>query len=217
MNNLQYLIVLLLAIVIIWLPPGQGINEVFNYRQLRDTDFKGIADKIHDKIRNYVKTTLQPEKIEAQLQKLTFVVKTVDGKTLETNFSAGLESVFNGKEKILQNIKDKAEKAEMDYGYDQVFDEEHAYFNMRDIKTQYNENQSLAIEPKFSDSVRVNFTHSFVQVPTNVYAYKKSVLDQVTWGAELDETFEGNFKNSSGTLLYQYFGDASTGKAEFVF
>jgi len=72
--------------------------------------------------------------------------------------------------------------------------------------------------PEFSDTVPVNLTRSFVQVPTNVYAYKKTVLDQVSWGQKIDESFVENYYNvSDRKLLYQFYGDSATGNISRIY
>ena len=61
---------------------------------------------------------------------------------------------------------------------------------------------------EFSDQFKVSLNYSFVQVPTNTYKEKQSVLRQVEWSKNLDKGFKENYK-SSKDLQYQYYGDTS--------
>ena len=192
-------------------PPVRSQLQVSDFAYLNDVLVDKIMKNFDKAVKDFFNNTVRTDLVNEALDKLKFEVKTVKGQKLEDDFTSGIESVFNGTKAALNNIRDKAETAEMNHDYT-VKREADRYFNMRDISEHYNINDSVRIMPEFSDTVPVNLTNSFVQVPTNVFAYKKTVLDQITWGQKIDKSFIENYSNlSDGKLLYQFYGDSATG------
>ena len=215
MHRVRVILLLLFAILHL-LPEPTDSQQIFNgFVHLNNDVVKIMVEKFRVSLTDYLSQRIQPELVKNELDKLKYNVETVDGEQLQNSFTAGVQHLLDDKMKVLVELKDKAETAELGHTYEEkpVRD---PYFNMRDIGDIYDYNTTVKMVPTFSDSVPVNLTDSFVQVPTNVFAYKSEVLNQVTWGKKLDAQFRKNYDESNNTLLYQYFGDASTGKAYWL-
>ena len=191
-------------------------QEEYFFDSLKDEIVKTLVNRFHTSLTEYLEIQIKPNEVKSELQKLKYKVDSVNGKELETAFAGGLQHLLDDKRKVLEVIKEEAELAEQAHKHNPDLDRQ-PYFNMRDIGKTYDYNTTVKIVPTFSDTTPINLTDSFVQVPTNVFAYKSEVLNQVSWGKKLDKNFTENFNKSNGTLLYQYFGDASTGKNIYLY
>ena len=201
-----------LSLMLILMPQYTDSQQIISEMIFLTND---VVDEIVHEFRisltQYLAERIQPELIQEKLDSLDYNVESVDGERLENKFTAGVQELLDSKTKVLIDLKNKAETAEQSHVH-VVKPAREPYFNMRDVGEVYDYNTTVKQVPTFSNSVPVNLTDSFVQVPTNVFAYKSEVLNQVTWGKKLDHQFITNYNQSNHTLLYQYFGDASTGK-----
>lgn len=167
-------------------------------------------DKIQslaDSFDEFLKQHLKYEKIEQELGKIKYIKHEADSERLVETFKNNLEKLFKEKEKILDGIKTSIENAKLNYTSGPSrndFVQEFDYNNMRDEGTI----KRVDFENDFSTEFKVNLTHSFVQVPTNIYKFKQSVLQQVEWSQHVDNTFQQNYEANSN-LQYQYYGDSS--------
>ena len=81
------------------------------------------------------------------------------------------------------------------------------YFNMREVSV--NDTTMINITTTFSTRIPVNTKNSFVQIPTNIYAYKPEMLNTVNWTEGLDETFRENYRKANKSMSFQFYGDRS--------
>lgn len=201
-----------LSVMLLLLPRYTDSQQIISEMAFLDeVAVKKIVSRFRVKLTQYLDERIQPKRIQEKLDSLDYTVETVDGKRLENAFTSGVQELLGDKTKVLVALKNETEKAEQSHVYVEKPPRE-PYFNMRDVGDVYDYNTTVKSVPTFSTSVPVNLTDSFVQVPTNVFAYKSEVLNQVTWAKKLDHQFVTNYNQSNHTLLYQYFGDASTGK-----
>ena len=170
---------------------------------------KAASESISEVLLEYTNDITNYKNIQESFDKLLRIDKQIKGSELIVEFTQGVEDLLKEKTVVLNDIKETAEKSEEDHAYKEKM-KTFKYLNMRSIKST--DNISLVLNPMFSKTVKVNMTDSFVQVPTNIYSQKVSVLNTVAWTEALDETFNSSFIKSGGKLLYQYYGD-STGNA----
>ncbi|XP_066920408.1 voltage-dependent calcium channel subunit alpha-2/delta-3-like [Clytia hemisphaerica] len=166
-------------------------------------DIQPFANSFDD----FLKEHLKYDKIESELQKVKYIKRKADSAELVQTFKTNLETLFKEKEKILDGIKTSIENAKLNYTSSPTsndFVQEFDYNNMRDEGS----NKRVGFVDDFSTEFKVNLTHSFVQVPTNIYKFKQSVLQQVEWSQHVDNTFQQNYAKNSN-LQYQYYGDSS--------
>lgn len=162
------------------------------------------------RIDEYAKAVTSYQDIKTELAKLkdnnSLKIKKADNKAVLNEFKKHIENIFVKKTIALQNIKDKVLKVKKSYVYDKDL-VKLDYINMR--KINLSDNISIKIEKDFSSKILINMSKSFVQIPTNIYAYKPEILNTVRWTAKLDKTFKQNFKKSNKSLLFQFYGDRS--------
>ena len=156
-----------------------------------------------DKFNKLLQEHVRYEEIELELNKIDYKTVTINSQDLVNDFSKKVDELFKEKVKVVDKIKVSIEQAKSNdtsRGYIEATD----YHNMRGDTV----GDDVVYVDEFSDQFKVSLNYSFVQVPTNTYKEKQSVLRQVEWSKNLDKGFKENYK-SSKDLQYQYYGDTS--------
>lgn len=135
-----------------------------------------------------------------------FEVKNLNGTEISADFGKSLEKLLQSKTKALLKIKNAIESADKTQVYDSNL-KEYKYRNVHYIST---DNTTLVVYPQFSTTVAINVSHSFVQIPTNIYEKDVTVLNSVKTSEVLNNVFVSN-RADDPTLLWQYYGDATNG------
>ena len=173
--------------------PCTAQQSVYSFASLKDDLVKTLVNRFHTSLTEYLEKRIKPNEVKSELQKLKYKVESVNGEDLETAFAGGLQNLLDDKRKVLEVIKEEAELAEQAHKHDPNPNHQ-PYFNMRDIGKTYDYNSTVKIVPTFSDNTPINLTDSFVQVPTNVFAYKSEVLNQVSWGEKTGRKIHGKLR-----------------------
>jgi len=171
---------------------------------VKDTEIQHLSTTFTNFLRKHVKHDL----IEQELNKIQYTTMDVNSSDLVTGFTKGMQQLLQEKVKVVDAIKTSVENLRINFTRNNRYSEtvkEFDYYNMRDIENE----EDLKITNSFTEDFKVDLNHSFVQVPTNIYKFKQSVLQQVQWSKELDKGFKENFADGNKDLQYQYYGDAS--------
>ena len=162
-----------------------------------------LKQQMTDKFNKLLQEHVRYEEIEFELNKIDYKTVTINSQDLVNDFSKKVDELFKEKVKVVDKIKvaiEQAKSNDTNRGYIEATD----YHNMRGDTV----GDDVVYVDEFSDQFKVSLNYSFVQVPTNTYKEKQSVLRQVEWSKNLDKGFKENYK-SSKDLQYQYYGDTS--------
>lgn len=162
-----------------------------------------LKQEMTDKFNKLLQEHVRYKEIELELNKIDYKTVTINSQNLADVFSQKVNELFQEKVKVVDKIKVSIEQAKSNdtsRGYIEATD----YHNMRGDTV----GDDVVYVDEFSDQFKVSLNYSFVQVPTNTYKEKQSVLRQVEWSKNLDKGFKENYK-SSKDLQYQYYGDTS--------
>ena len=124
-----------------------------------------------------------------------YQTKEIFMQLLAKEYSRNLANMMLHKVNALFKIKKKIlDMADENIQYQSNYE----YLNLR-----YNRN--VRIEIVYSTSIAVNLSHSFVQVPTDVFDGSKEIIRTAQFTKGLDKVFIENYKHDA-TCAWQYFG-----------
>ncbi|KAG8188011.1 hypothetical protein JTE90_009887 [Oedothorax gibbosus] len=165
------------------------------------------------------------QKIEAKYQELGASVEWVDATQMIEEMRTDVQTVLSWKKLAIDRIREAAEHAAAGHQHDKNIKFE--YYNAREAEEKEESNKiesnDIIVESKPQKSIRdlelkphrnfanapVNFNHSSVHVPTNVYDKDPKVLNSIKWSEYLTFIFKNNLAVDP-SLNWQYFG-SSTG------
>ena len=162
-----------------------------------------LKQQMTDKFNKLLQEHVRYKEIEVELGKINYEAAPINSQDLVDEFSQRVHNLFQEKVKVVDKLKVSIEQAKSNdtsKGYLEATD----YHNMRSDTI----GEEVVFVDEFSDQFKVSLNYSFVQVPTNTYKEKQSVLRQVEWSKHLDKGFKENYK-ASKDLQYQYYGDTS--------
>ena len=172
------------------------------YGDINIDDVNKVANKIQKVLSTLLKNVTQYKQLQEKLQKLNdekiLILKEIDVEKTTSSFKQNIQNVFSEYIEALKNIKTKAEDLSKTYKHDpdiSIFQ----YYSQH-----YIDKTKLAPNAHFNN-MAVNFTHSTIRLPGNIYNYSVDILNGIKWTDGLDETFIENSKKTP-TLLWQYFG-----------
>ena len=175
------------------------INVVLASISLHETE--DLANSLQDNFKRFLNEVVHFEKLKQEFvkahQNKIISIESVDIKTIVDKFSSNLEHILFTNVDSLNKIKEKAEDLECNYTV-QLDMKSYEYINTKDDNIQH-------VVSTFHPKAEVNITHSFVQVPTNIYRADIGILNEAKWTKELNHVFIEN-RNSSPYLAWQYFG-----------
>ena len=182
------------------------LPNILTDRQAAASKTGKLQIQLTDKFKALLNEHVYYELIEKELDKIKYEPIPINSQDLVDEFSQKVHELLQEKLKVVDKLKASIEEAksnEIGSG-DESFVEMSNYHNMRDDSV----GGEVVYVDKFSSEFKVSLNYSFVQVPTNTYKYKQSVLRQIEWSKQLDTDFKKNYK-SSKDLQYQYYGDTS--------
>ena len=185
------------------------LTQHISGNELQDYSDK-VANAFKEKLFKYTEKVTQYHKIQEEFTNSTeeLIFNKANGKELNDMFVNKLQKLFDRKYKVLEKIKDRANKSKVNHKNDPKIPKFN-YHNIRDIRDGKG-NATVEIDESFSSTVPINRNFSFVQVPTNIYSESNTVLNTADWTKELDEVFKENSEDPQNEdLLYQYYGDSS--------
>lgn len=184
---------------------GQFITPTLEQR-LPSNLMKAIGEAFVTDVKALLNHTANLDEVHSSLNNnVKYKSETETGKVALDSFVNGIEDLFKGKTQVLKNITNTVQTHYRKNSNKEI--EKFEYLNMRTIDPD--DENILAYDYNFTRNFKVNISDSFVQVPTNIWAYKTHVLNTVEWTKKIDDVFVENFKNSDKKLLYQYYGDSS--------
>ncbi|XP_054706836.1 voltage-dependent calcium channel subunit alpha-2/delta-3-like [Uloborus diversus] len=168
------------------------------------------------------------QSIKNNFQKLGATVEWVDATQMIEEMRVDVQNVLSWKKLAVERIAEVAEHAAAGHQHDKNI--KYEYYNAKmeeekeknEILSEIDSNDIIS-DPKPRKSIRdlemkphrnfanapVNFKHSSVHIPTNVYDRDPKVLNAVKWSEYLTPAFRNNLAVDP-SLNWQYFG-SSTG------
>ena len=176
-----------------------------NYAQLQNS-VQQWAQELSGKLFGFAESVTGYNEVKrAYNESTSFEVKDLNGTEIMNSFRHSFENLLQLKAAALLRIKKAVEDAQKNYTYDAALT-----YKYRKVKYISTDNQTLVVYPKFSTTIKINISNSYVQVPTNVFEDAPSVLNSVKMTEKLDEVFGSNYEKDP-SLLWQYYGDAANG------
>ena len=158
-----------------------------------------LANHLQNNIKRLAVTVTDYETFKEEFTRLhndnVVNIDNINMTEVSKNFAVDVERVLHSSMNALLKIKKKTEELEMEHDFNE--DVTYTYLSNKD---GHNEE----IVPSYHPIYRVNLTHSFVQVPENVYRHDKIIINQAKWTVGLNQVFIDNRK-SQPAVVWQYF------------
>ncbi|XP_077081625.1 voltage-dependent calcium channel subunit alpha-2/delta-2b isoform X1 [Siphateles boraxobius] len=126
-----------------------------------------------------------------------------------------IERLLAKKRKALEKLASEAERLQKDHHWqDGIKEENIEYYNSKaemdydgeDIDSQMSLKLEFVYDPIFKN--HVNFSHTAVQIPTDIYKGAPVILNELNWTQALERVFMENSRDDP-SLLWQAFGSAT--------
>ncbi|XP_069763972.1 voltage-dependent calcium channel subunit alpha-2/delta-1 isoform X7 [Narcine bancroftii] len=196
-------------------------------------DIRSWAEKMKEDLVKLVRSSSGVDQLEQIYLKNRqyYTVETNNAKRLVESAARQIEKLLSNKVKALKRLAEAAEYLQANHEWTREFaDNDVAYYNAKDdlmsvlkqdqgfrrFKSERNETRPR-IKPDFQLNQafrrRVDFNHTAVHIPTDIYEGSTIVLNELNWTGALDPVFKHN-KQEDPTLMWQVFGSA-TGLARY--
>ncbi|KTF84049.1 hypothetical protein cypCar_00035303, partial [Cyprinus carpio] len=126
-----------------------------------------------------------------------------------------IERLLAKKRKALEKLASEAERLQKDHRWqDGIKEENIEYYNSKaemdydgeDIDSQMSLKLEFVYDPNFKN--HVNYSHTAVQIPTDIYKGAPVILNELNWTQALERVFIENSRDDP-SLLWQAFGSAT--------
>ncbi|XP_051551133.1 voltage-dependent calcium channel subunit alpha-2/delta-2-like [Myxocyprinus asiaticus] len=126
-----------------------------------------------------------------------------------------IERLLAKKRKALEKLASEAERLQKDHRWqDGIKEENIEYYNSKaemdydgeDIDSQMSLKLDFVYDPNFKN--HVNYSHTAVQIPTDIYKGAPVILNELNWTQALERVFMENSRDDP-SLLWQAFGSAT--------
>lgn len=148
-----------------------------------------------------------------------FSIESNNARQLVANAAGNIEKLLANRSRALNTLADAAERLQMEHQWQDNLDEDNMnYFNAKD-DLYMNETGPVKnrVSPVFKEDPTfkrpIDFNHTAVHIPTDIYKGSTIVLNELNWTAGLEDVFKRN-KEEDPSLLWQVFGSA-TGLARY--
>ncbi|XP_069763975.1 voltage-dependent calcium channel subunit alpha-2/delta-1 isoform X9 [Narcine bancroftii] len=184
-------------------------------------DIRSWAEKMKEDLVKLVRSSSGVDQLEQIYLKNRqyYTVETNNAKRLVESAARQIEKLLSNKVKALKRLAEAAEYLQANHEWTREFaDNDVAYYNAKDdlMSSERNETRPR-IKPDFQLNQafrrRVDFNHTAVHIPTDIYEGSTIVLNELNWTGALDPVFKHN-KQEDPTLMWQVFGSA-TGLARY--
>ncbi|XP_078409452.1 voltage-dependent calcium channel subunit alpha-2/delta-1-like isoform X2 [Cetorhinus maximus] len=184
-------------------------------------DIRSWAEKMKEDLVKLVRTSSGVDQMEQIYLKNRqyYTVETNNARRLVESAAREIEKLLSNKVEALKRLAAAAEDFQERHVWKEEFgDNDVIYYNAKDdlISSERNESRPR-IKPDFQLNQafrrRVDFNHTAVHIPTDIYEGSTIVLNELNWTAALDHVFKYN-KDKDPTLMWQVFGSA-TGLARY--
>lgn len=154
------------------------------------------------KLLSFFNTTTKYYKLQERYRETSpLSVSKQHGSKIVRNMASRLQKILRSKIESIKNLANKTAEVRHKYTFDPSL-KKVDYLNTKELPKEY-----FAIDPKFSQSVKINKNGSVVHIPTDVYSGGRKILNTIAWTNGLDPVFKDNDKDNS-SLLWQYFGSS---------
>ncbi|XP_072097913.1 voltage-dependent calcium channel subunit alpha-2/delta-1 isoform X5 [Mobula birostris] len=196
-------------------------------------DIRSWAEKMKEDLVKLVRSSSGIDQLEQIYLKNRqyYTVETNNARQLVESAAREIEKLLSNKVKALKRLATAAEEFQQKHTWREEFaDNDVVYYNAKDdlmsvlkqdqgfkrFQSERNETRPR-IKPDFQLNQafrrRVDFNHTAVHIPTDIYEGSTIVLNELNWTAALDPIFKRN-KEEDPTLMWQVFGSA-TGLARY--
>ncbi|XP_072922675.1 voltage-dependent calcium channel subunit alpha-2/delta-1-like isoform X1 [Hemitrygon akajei] len=196
-------------------------------------DIRSWAEKMKEDLVKLVRSSSGIDQLEQIYLKNRqyYTVETNNARQLVESAAREIEKLLSNKVKALKKLATAAEDFQQKHIWREDFaDNDVVYYNAKDdlmsvlkqdqgfkrFQSERNETRPR-IKPDFQLNQafrrRVDFNHTAVHIPTDIYEGSTIVLNELNWTAALDPIFKRN-KEEDPTLMWQVFGSA-TGLARY--
>uniref|UniRef100_A0A8C1D146 VWFA domain-containing protein n=1 Tax=Cyprinus carpio carpio TaxID=630221 RepID=A0A8C1D146_CYPCA len=125
-----------------------------------------------------------------------------------------IERLLAKKRKALEKLASEAERLQKDHRWQDGIKENIEYYNSKaemdydgeDIDSQMSLKLEFVYDPNFKN--HVNYSHTAVQIPTDIYKGAPVILNELNWTQALERVFIENSRDDP-SLLWQAFGSAT--------
>ncbi|XP_048465915.1 voltage-dependent calcium channel subunit alpha-2/delta-1 [Rhincodon typus] len=196
-------------------------------------DIRSWAEKMKDDLVKLVRSSSGVDQMEQIYLKNRqyYTVETNNARRLVESAAREIEKLLSNKVEALKRLAKAAEEYQEKHVWREEFgDNDVIYYNAKDdlmnvlkqdegvTRFQSDRNESRPrIKPDFQFNQafrrRVDFNHTAVHIPTDIYEGSTIVLNELNWTSALDHVFKKN-KDKDPTLMWQVFGSA-TGLARY--
>ncbi|XP_038667413.1 voltage-dependent calcium channel subunit alpha-2/delta-1 isoform X14 [Scyliorhinus canicula] len=184
-------------------------------------EIRSWAEKMKEDLIKLVRASSEVEQMEQIYLKNRqyYTVETNNARRLVESAAREIEKLLSNKVEALKRLADSAENSQAMHAWKEEFgDNDVIYYNAKDDLMSSERNESRPrIKPDFQFNQafrrRVDFNHTAVHIPTDIYEGSTIVLNELDWTATLDSVFKLN-KDKDPTLMWQVFGSA-TGLARY--
>ncbi|XP_060698829.1 voltage-dependent calcium channel subunit alpha-2/delta-1 isoform X4 [Hemiscyllium ocellatum] len=184
-------------------------------------DIRSWAEKMKDDLVKLVRASSGVDQMEQIYLKNRqyYTVETNNARRLVESAAREIEKLLSNKVEALQRLAHAAEDFQVRHVWQEEFgDNDVIYYNAKDDLMSSDRNESRPrIKPDFHFNQafrrRVDFNHTAVHIPTDIYEGSTIVLNELSWTSALDSIFKKN-KDKDPTLMWQVFGSA-TGLARY--
>uniref|UniRef100_A0A671KSA5 Voltage-dependent calcium channel subunit alpha-2/delta-2-like n=1 Tax=Sinocyclocheilus anshuiensis TaxID=1608454 RepID=A0A671KSA5_9TELE len=148
------------------------------------------------------------------LQKISFFFfKSIQFSLVRNNpreivekVATDIERLLAKKRKALEKLASEAERLQKDHRWQDGIKENIEYYNSKDIDSQMSLKLDFMYDPNFKN--HVNYSHTAVQIPTDIYKGAPVILNELNWTQALERVFIENSRDDP-SLLWQAFGSAT--------
>ncbi|XP_072327501.1 voltage-dependent calcium channel subunit alpha-2/delta-1 isoform X4 [Scyliorhinus torazame] len=184
-------------------------------------EIRSWAEKMKEDLVKLVRASSEVEQMEQIYLKNRqyYTVETNNARRLVESAAREIEKLLSNKVEALKRLANAAEYSQEKHVWKEEFgDNDVIYYNAKDDLMSSERNESRPrIKPDFQFNQafrrRVDFNHTAVHIPTDIYEGSTIVLNELNWTAALDHVFKLN-KDKDPTLMWQVFGSA-TGLARY--
>ncbi|XP_078275889.1 voltage-dependent calcium channel subunit alpha-2/delta-1-like isoform X2 [Rhinoraja longicauda] len=169
-------------------------------------DIRSWAEKMKEDLVKLVRSASGVDQLEQIYLKNRqyYTVETNNARRLVESAAREIEKLLSNKVTALKRLATAAEDSQQRHTWKEEFASERNESRPR-IKPDFQFNQDFRR--------RVDFNHTAVHIPTDIYEGSTIVLNELNWTAALEPVFKHN-KMEDPTLMWQVFGSA-TGLARY--
>ncbi|XP_007889125.1 voltage-dependent calcium channel subunit alpha-2/delta-1 isoform X2 [Callorhinchus milii] len=185
------------------------------------SDIRSWADKMKEELVTLIHSASGMDDLKSiyAANRQYYTIEMNNARHLVESAAREIEKLLSNKVKALKRLASAAEEFQQAHAWKEEFgDNDVIYYNAKDeyMNTERNESRPR-IKPDFQPNRAfrrlVDFNHTAVHIPTDIYEGSTIVLNELNWTAALDNVFKKN-KEEDPTLLWQVFGSA-TGLARY--